>query len=143
LLKREFEVLSNEMRLVRGLEVLREEVKTARAEVPKLPAIAAESISDLERKQGHLERELAKVRDRVSKARVNQSLTDYRVAEMRKEMDASGSVSIEMEYETTSSHFQMRASHPQAAAALREFAGQIIDGQRNGTLWLPGRAGNA
>jgi hypothetical protein len=62
---------------------------------------------------------------------------------MRKQVDASAGASIEMEFESRSAHFQVRAAHPDAARALKDFAGQIIDGQRDGTLWLPGRAGNA
>jgi hypothetical protein len=62
---------------------------------------------------------------------------------MRKQMNASAGASVELEFESRSSHFQMRATHPDAAKALREFATGIINGQADGTLWLPGPAGNA
>jgi hypothetical protein len=56
----------------------------------------------------------------------------------------NNSAAIEMEFESTHSHFQVKASHPAAAAALKKFAAQIIDGSRDGTVWLPGpTAGNA
>jgi chromosome segregation ATPase len=146
LLQREFRVLQKEVALERGLKALREEVETARAEVPKLPAIAAQFDAEqkqLRAKQASLERELAKTKDRLGKVRVDQSITDYRLRELQKQAKASGEASIEMEFETKSSRFAMKAVHPDAARALKDFAGQIIDGQRDGTLWLPGRAGNA
>jgi hypothetical protein len=37
----------------------------------------------------------------------------------------------------------MKAAHPDAARVLKNFASQIINGEKDGTLWLPGRAGNA
>jgi hypothetical protein len=49
-----------------------------------------------------------------------------------------------MEFESRSSgRFQMKAAHPEAAKALKEFAAQIIDGGQDGTIWLPGPAGRA
>jgi ABC-type uncharacterized transport system substrate-binding protein len=35
----------------------------------------------------------------------------------------------------------MKATHPDAAKALKEFATGIINGQTDGTIWLPGPAG--
>jgi hypothetical protein len=74
---------------------------------------------------------------------VDQSITDYNFREMRKQMDASAGASIELEFESQSSHFQMKAAHPAAAAALKQFAAKIINGQVDGTVWLPGPAGTA
>jgi hypothetical protein len=51
--------------------------------------------------------------------------------------------SVELEFDSRSSHFQMKANHPDAARALKEFATGIINGQADGTLWLPGPTGNA
>jgi hypothetical protein len=90
-----------------------------------------------------LERELAKTKDRLGKVRVNQSIAEYKLSEMSKQMETSSKASVEMEFESTSSRFQMKAAHPDAAKALKEFATQIIDGTRDGTLWLPGQAGTA
>jgi hypothetical protein len=109
-------------------------------------AIAAQFDAEqkqLKAKQARLEHELAMTKDKLGKLRVNQSITDYNLGEMRKQMAASAGASVELEFESRSSHFQMKATHPDTARALKEFAGQIIDGQRNGTLWLPGRADNA
>jgi hypothetical protein len=113
---------------------------------PRLPDIEARidvRQADVEDKQARLERELAKTKDRLGKMRVNQSISDYKLSEMSKQMDASSKASVEMEFESTSSRFQMRAAHPDAAKALKEFATQIIDGQRDGTIWLPGPTGTA
>jgi chromosome segregation ATPase len=146
LLRHEFVILREDVALSRKLHDLHDEIAEARKQVPKLPAIVDQFDArqcDLEAEQARLERELAKTKDRLGKVRVNQSITDYNLKEMRKQMDVSAGASVELEFESRSAHFQMKATHPDAARALKEFAGQIIDGQRDGTLWLPGRAGNA
>ena len=146
LLRHEFICLREDFALARKLHDLHSEVAEARKQVPKLPAIVDEfdaRQADLEGKQARLERELAMTKDKLGKLRVSQSLTDYGLRELRKQTEASSAASIEMEFETKSSRFQVKAVHPQAAAALKEFAGQIINGQADGTLWLPGPAGNA
>jgi chromosome segregation ATPase len=145
LLRREFTILREEVGLERELRDLRSEVVEARKQVPKLPAIEARFDAEqtrLKAEQARLERELAKTRERVSKMRVDQSIAAYHLAELRKQAEASSAASIEMEFESRSSRFQMKAVHPEAAKALKEFATQIIDGT-DGTLWLPGPAGNA
>ena len=139
LLRREFTVLRQEVGVERGLRDLRAEVAAARKEVPKLPAIA----SRLEAEQARLQRELDATKDKLGKLRVDQSITDYNLREMRKQAQASAGASIEMEFEGTSSHFQIKAAHPDAAKTLREFAAGIISGQADGTIWLPGSAGTA
>jgi hypothetical protein len=97
----------------------------------------------LKAKQARLERELDATKDKLGKVRVTQSITDYNLREMCKQVDASAGASIEMEFESRSAHFQMKATHPDAAKALKEFATGIINGQADGTLWLPGPAGSA
>jgi hypothetical protein len=91
--------------------------------------------------------ELAKTKERVSRMKVEQSLFSYSIAELEKQMKTSKEASIEIEFESTnsisSSRFQLKAIHPDAAKALKEFAAQIIDGQRDGTIWLPGPVANA
>lgn len=145
-LRRELDLLRQEIAVERGLQALKTDVAQARAEIPNFNALEARfdvRQADLESEQARLERELAKTKDRLGKMRVNQSIVDYKLSEMSKQVEASSKASIEMEFESTSSRFQMKATHPQAAAALKEFAGQIIDGQRDGTLWLPGPVGKA
>jgi hypothetical protein len=106
LLQREFRVLQKEVALERGLKALREEVETARAEVPKLPAIAAQFDAEqkqLKAKQARLEHELAMTKDKL---RVNQSITDYNLREMRKQMDASAGASVELELRVSAAIFK-------------------------------------
>jgi chromosome segregation ATPase len=146
LLRHEFICLREDVALARALHDLHSEVVEARKQVPKLPAIVAgfdARQADLEAEQAHLERELAKVKDRVGKVRVDQSIANYNLAQLQKQTQASGEASIEMEFESRSAHFQMKATHPDAARALKDFATGIINGQKDGTLWLPGPAGNA
>jgi chromosome segregation ATPase len=132
--------------LRRELRDLRNEVAEARKQVPKLPAIVAgfdARQADLEAEQIRFERELAKTKDRLGKMRVDQSITSYNLAELRKQTQASAGASVELEFESRSSHFQKKATHPDAARALKKFAAEIISGQGDGTLWLPGPAGTA
>ena len=146
LLKHEFICLREDFALSRALHDLHSEVAEARKQVPKLPAIVAgfdARQTDLEAEQARLERELAMTKDKLGKLRVNQSITDYNLREMRKQVDASAGASVELEFESRSSHFQMKATHPDAAKALKEFATGIINGQTDGTIWLPGPAGKA
>jgi hypothetical protein len=148
-LQREIQLLRRELDVVRmevNVKALQEEVRTARAEIPKLRAIAAQFEArqeELEAEQARLERELDATKDKLGKVRVTQSLTDYNLRELQKQAKASGEASIEMEFETQSSRFAVKAAHPDAARALKEFATGVINGQADGTLWLPGRAGNA
>ena len=145
-LKRELELQRRELDVLRmevNVKALQEEVRAARAAVPKLPEIVAELISDLESKQVRLERELAKVKDRTGKLKVDQMVAACRVEELRKTVEVNSAASVEVEFESERHHFAMRATHPAAARALKEFATGIINGQADGTLWLPGRAGNA
>jgi chromosome segregation ATPase len=143
--KRELTLLQKEIGLERGLRALHDEVATARLEIPNLPAIEARLSAEqkhLEAEQARLESALAKVKDQLGKARVDQSIMSYELAELRKQAEVSGEASIEMEFESRHSHFQMKAAHPEAAKALKEFAAQIVNGQ-DGTIWLPGSAGKA
>jgi hypothetical protein len=145
-LRRELSLLRQEIAVAKGFEALKSDVAQARADVPRLRDIEARidaRQADLESEQARLERELAKTKDRLGKVRVNQSITDYGLGELRKQVNASAGASIEMEFESRSAHFQMKATHPDAARALKNFATQIIDGHHDGTLWIPGSAGKA
>ncbi len=139
LTRRELTVLRHEVGVERGLRDLRRQVVEAQKRIPDVPAIEAR----LEAKQACLEHELAMTKDKLGKLRVNQSVADYELREMRKQMNASAGASVELEFESRSAHFQMKATHPDAARALKDFATGIINGQKDGTLWLPGPAGNA
>jgi peptidoglycan hydrolase CwlO-like protein len=125
--------------LRRELHDLQSEVAEARKQVPKLPAI----VDEFDAGQTDLEAENRELKDKFGKLRVQQSITNYELRELRKQAQASAGASIEMEFESRSAHFQMKATHPDAAKALKEFATGIINGQADGTLWLPGPAGSA
>jgi hypothetical protein len=128
----------------RGLRDLRRQVAQAQRHVPDVPAIEArldEEHKHLKAKQARLEHELALVKDKFGKLRVNQSITDYNLAQLRKQEAAP---KTEVEFETSTSRFVMRNVHPEAAQALREFASQVIDAKDGGAIWFADpAAGNA
>jgi chromosome segregation ATPase len=133
LTRRELNILREEVGLERGLRDLRSEVAKARKQVPKVPSIAAR----LEAQQTRLQRELDATKQKVSRLRVDQSITDHGLSELGKQMaTAKAAASIEMELETSSTHFVMRNIDPAAAKALREFASQVIDARDGGAVWL-------
>jgi chromosome segregation ATPase len=126
LLKQEFVILREQVGLAEGLRSLRTEVEDARAQMPQIPA----TVTRLEAAQMHLEREVDKTKNRLAKARVDQSMTTYQLGELRKELDAkvkAATAAVELKLEQTTS-FEMRALHPDAAAALKQFAREVIDG---------------
>jgi hypothetical protein len=141
LLRRELEILRTEVN-IRGLQ---KEVAAAREQVPAFPAIEARLDAEnrsLKAKLAGMERELEKTKDRLGKVRVNQSVTEYSLKKLEKQVEANGAASIEMEYESRHEYFQMRASHPDAARALKDFANGIIKSGKNVTLWVPPPTGN-
>jgi hypothetical protein len=139
LLRHEFIVLREDFALAKSLHDLRSEVAEARKSVPKLPAI----VDEFDARQADLEAENRELKDKFGKLRVQQSIANYELRELRKQARASAGSSVELEFESRSAHFQMKATHPDAAKALKEFATGIINGQSDGTLWLPGPAGTA
>jgi hypothetical protein len=147
-LKRELELTRRELDVVRmelNIKALQEEVRAARAKIPNLAAVEARFDAEnkrLKAKQADLERELAKTTERVSKMRVDQALADSSIRELRKQAEANSTASVELEVETRSTHFAMRATHPAAARALKDFASQIIRGH-DGKLLISGPAGRA
>jgi chromosome segregation ATPase len=140
LLRREFTVLREQVGLERELRDLRAEVEEARAEVPKLPAIAER----LEERQARTQRELDETKKKIARARTDLSVTTFCVRELEKKMAAAkrkaSAASVEVELETSTSRFVMRNIHPNAAAALREFAAQVIDARTGGAVQLFGPA---
>jgi chromosome segregation ATPase len=136
LLEREIVQLREQFAIERGLRDLRSEVEAARAEVPKLPAI----MGRFEKEQEGLRREVEKQKARLNRARADQSMTDYRLSELQKSAKARAT-EIEMKLETAS--FTMREVHPNAKAALRDFAAETFN--KRETLWRfdPGPAADA
>jgi hypothetical protein len=145
LTRRELAVLRHEVGVERGLRDLRRQVVAAQKAVPNVPAIEArldEENKRLKAKPARLEHELEVTQDKLGKVRVNQSITDYNLSQMRKEAAASKASTVEMELQTSTSRLVMRDIHPTAVKALREFAAQAVaDGA---TVWFRDPpAGNA
>lgn len=139
LVRRELAMLREELGLERGLKTLHEEIATARAEIPKVSAIEARidaEQSRLEAEQERLGRELAKTKERLSKLRVNQSIADYKISGLGKQIAAPKAPVVALEVETSVSRFVLRDIHPDAAQALRDFAAQVIDARDGAPIWL-------
>ena len=66
-------------------------------------AFAARS-SSLAKRTGRSE--LAKVKSRVGKVRVDQSIDHYNLAQLQRQAQASGEASVEMQFESETSHFE-------------------------------------
>jgi predicted nuclease with TOPRIM domain len=137
LLQREVTQLRETVALERGLKDLREQVEAAKNEVPKLPAIAQK----LEEGQARLLGEITRTKEKVSKLRVNQSVADFKLNELRKAA-AARAASLEMKVERTSVEMQI---HPDAAAALRDYATETLkDARRDDKIWVfPGPPADA
>jgi chromosome segregation ATPase len=132
LLRREIAQVREQLDGERGLRDLRTEIEQARSEVPKLPTV----VQRLEESQARLLGEVERTNKKLGKVRVNQSMTDYRLAELSKTAKAHAA-SLEMKIEKTSASFQMNAMHPDAAATLKSFATEALKGTRDdGKLWL-------
>jgi hypothetical protein len=129
LLKRELKTLRDEVAVERGLRDLRTKIEAASAQVPEVPALVA----GLERAQARLERELEATKKKLTRARADQTMTDFRVAELRKQTE-SRAAGIEVKLETAS--FTMRELHPNARDALREFAAVTL-GNKTAPRWAP------
>jgi hypothetical protein len=127
LLKQEFVILREQVGLAEGLRSLRTEVDDARARMPQIPA----TVTRLEAAQMHLEREVDKTKNRLAKARVDQSMTRptswASCARNWMPRVKAATAAVELKLEQTTS-FEMRALHPEAAAALKQFAREVIDG---------------
>jgi chromosome segregation ATPase len=139
-LKRELEILRREVAQVReqldgerGLRDLRTEIAQARSEVPKLPSV----VQRLEESQARLVGEIARTKESVKRMRIDQSLTDRRVAKLQ-ETTAARAMAIEARVETTVSSFAMREIDPRAAAALRNFATATLESSQRDDkkLWI-------
>jgi hypothetical protein len=130
LLQREVTQLREQIAVERGLRDLRTQVEVARAEVPKLPAIAAK----LERGQAELKRELKATKDKLTQTRVNQSMTNFKLDELSK-ATAQRAAGLEMKIETTVASFAIGDIHPDARAALRDFAAEVVRPARSETIW--------
>ena len=126
LMRRELSALREQVALERRLRDLRAEVEEACREVPKMPAIAAR----LEAEQVRLRGELDATKNQL---RVNQSITDYGLAELRKQARAATRAAVELQ--TSTSRFVMRDIHPAAARTLHEFASEVVGTWDRRAIW--------
>jgi len=131
LLRREVIQLREQVGLERELKELRGQIETAKNQVPKVP----ELVSGLKQDQTRLQREVARTKEKVSKLRTNQSISDYRLAELSKTAKARAA-SLEMKIETTVSSFKMREIDPSAARALRAFASESLKNTQHEKIWI-------
>jgi hypothetical protein len=121
MLERELTTLRNEVAVERGLRDLRSEIDQARSEVPQVPAITAK----LERKNVRLRRELAATKEKIDRMRAGQSMTDFRLNELRKATEKRAAA-----VEVSIANFVMQPIHPDAGAALRDYATDMLEGNR-------------
>jgi hypothetical protein len=122
LLRREITQLREQVALERGLKALREEVEAAKNDVPKLPQITQR----LEEGQAQLLGKVERMREKLSKVRVDQSVADSKLKELARET-RKRATSFEMKFERTVASFTAEM-HPAAAATLREFADASLKG---------------
>jgi chromosome segregation ATPase len=130
LLRRELTVLREEVGLERGLRDLRDEVEEARAKIPKFER--------LEAKQARLQCELDATKNKLNRLRTEQSITDYGLSELRKKTEAAARAAVQVDVEFETARFTTTL-HPDAAAALRQFA-EVVGAQDG---WLSAPAGAA
>jgi len=129
-LQREIVQLREQVGLERGLKDLRDQIATAKSEVPKVPSL----VQRLEESQAKVLGEIARTRDTLKRVRVDQSLTDRRLSKLS-EATAARSTALELKIERTS--FQMREIDPAAGATLRDFAAEALKGtQRDEKIWV-------
>ena len=143
-LRREIVLLREQVALERGLRNLQNEVVEAQKQIPRLPAIVSQLPAETtiawveaDKKIAALERELTATKKRLSKARVEQSITNYNLAELQRAQASK----TEIQIETSTTLFAMRGLDPQAAQTLLAFAEQCLDAQDGAPIWLSPPAG--
>lgn len=112
---------------------MREQVETAKNEVPRLPDI----VGQFKTEQARLQREVAKTKEKLSRVRVDQSVADFKLKELARETKKQAA-NVEMKIESTvAASFKMTEMHPDAAAALRSFADATLAGTRQDEkIWV-------
>ena len=127
---RELSALREQIGVERGLRDLRSEVSEAQQQIPQLPAIVsqlqAETTSartDADKRIAALERELKSTKERLSRARVEQSITSYNLAELQRAQQPV----VELKFESVDGQFIMKDMHPDAAQAWRLFVREMVE----------------
>jgi hypothetical protein len=138
LLRRELAVLQKEVGLERAVRALHDEVEFAKAEVPQVPAIEARidsRLSEMAAEQKRLQDELQKTMNRVSKMRVNQSITEYSLKESLKELQHAQQPAVELKFVTEDGCcFSLKDANPGAVETWRRFAADLV-AANNGTMF--------
>jgi hypothetical protein len=144
-LRREIALLRERIELDRGLKALQSEVATARADIPKLPAIVSQlqaettvAREEADRKVTALERELVATKKRLNRSRVDQSVMSHNLAELQRAQTAAAKTEI-VEIETNTTRFTMKLN-PEAANTMRQFAQSCLDSDE---VWIGPPAGSA
>jgi hypothetical protein len=139
-LRREITLLRKELGVDRSLHDLRSEVVEAQKQIPKLPAVVSQlrtetaiARSNADNKIAALERELTATKERLSKARVEQSITSYSLAKLERARAKPG---IELKFETQKSSFSIRDMHPDAAAAWKRFVAGVLESPQDETATM-------
>jgi septal ring factor EnvC (AmiA/AmiB activator) len=73
------------------------------------------------------QRELTKTKERLARARADQSLTNHKLTKLQQQP------AVELKFESTDGSFSIKDMHPDAAAAWRRFAHEII-AQNDGVM---------
>jgi chromosome segregation ATPase len=145
LLRRELSALREQIALEHGLRDLRNDVTEAKKQIPKLPVIVSQlqaettvARTDTDKKIAALERELSATNKRLNKSRVDQSIANHALAELRRAHAAAKTEIVEIETNTT--RFTISGLNPQAASTLRTFAQSCLDSEE---IWISPPAGTA
>jgi hypothetical protein len=138
LLRRELAVLQKEIGLERAVRALHDEVEVAKSEIPQVPAIEARidgRLSEMAAEQKRLQDELQKTKNRVSKMRVNQSITEYSLKESLKELQHAQQPAVELKFVTEDGCcFSLKDANPGAVETWRRFAADLV-AANNGTMF--------
>jgi chromosome segregation ATPase len=128
--KRELALLQREIGAERAVRALHDEVEVAKSEIPRLPEIEAR----IDAKLSQMAAEQEKTRDRVSRMRVDQSVTQYCLKEDLKELKRAQQPVVELKFESVDGVFTMKDLHPDAAAAWRRFVREMVEANE-GTMF--------
>jgi hypothetical protein len=126
-LRRDIEQLREQIGVERSVRDLRSEVAEAQAQIPQVPALFTQLQTETwtaqieaNKKIAALEKELRANKEKLSKLRVQQSQTEHKL-----QHQAPPPV-VELKFESDDGQFTMRDMHPDAAAAWRRFATDMV-----------------
>ena len=135
-LRREIKMLRDEVGLERGLTALKAEVKQARQQAPNFKT----ELARLQEEIGTQRKTIVRLRAQNSTLEYGQKALDKELSRIRRESTPSAAV---VQLETSSSRITVGNLHPDAAAALREFASQVLDAWDGDAILFSGPVGTA